>query len=93
MANEDFLKVIAKGTPGFSGAQLASLVNEAALLTTRRNSQTISMEILEAAKDKVMMGAERRSLILTEREKRTTACHEAGVVAGLCPAVVATTQS
>ena len=80
-------QVIAKGTPGFSGAQLASLVNEAALLTTRRNSQTISMEILEAAKDKVMMGAERRSLILTEREKRTTACHEAGhaLVAWMLP--------
>ncbi|HAJ28464.1 MAG TPA: cell division protein FtsH, partial [Syntrophus sp. (in: bacteria)] len=71
-------QVIAKGTPGFSGAQLASLVNEAALLTTRKNSPTISMEILEAAKDKVLMGAERRSLIITDREKRITACHEAG---------------
>jgi cell division protease FtsH len=80
-------QVIAKGTPGFSGAQLASLVNEAALLTTRKNSPTISMEILEAAKDKVLMGAERRSLIITDREKRITACHEAGhaLVAWMLP--------
>jgi cell division protease FtsH len=80
-------QVIAKGTPGFSGAQLASLVNEAALMTTRKNSPTISMEILEAAKDKVLMGAERRSLIITDREKRITACHEAGhaLVAWMLP--------
>jgi cell division protease FtsH len=80
-------QVIAKGTPGFSGAQLASLVNEAALLMTRRNTRVISMEILEAAKDKVLMGAERRSLIITEREKRITACHEAGhaLVAWMLP--------
>ncbi|WP_043771180.1 ATP-dependent zinc metalloprotease FtsH [Desulfobulbus propionicus] len=80
-------QVIAKGTPGFSGAQLASLVNEAALLMTRKNSQTITMEILEAAKDKVLMGAERRSLIITDKEKRITACHEAGhaLVAWMLP--------
>ena len=80
-------RVIAKGTPGFSGAQLASLVNEAALLMTRKNSRTITMEILEAAKDKVLMGAERRSLIITDREKRITACHEAGhaLVAWMLP--------
>jgi len=80
-------QTIAKGTPGFSGAQLASLVNEAALLMTRRNSRAITMEILEAAKDKVMMGAERRSLIITDREKRITACHEAGhtLVAWMLP--------
>lgn len=80
-------QVIAKGTPGFSGAQLASLVNEAALLMTRRNSPSITMEILEAAKDKVLMGAERRSLIITDREKRITACHEAGhaLVAWMLP--------
>lgn len=80
-------RIIAKGTPGFSGAQLASLVNEAALLMTRKNSRTITMEILEAAKDKVMMGAERRSLIITDREKRITACHEAGhaLVAWMLP--------
>jgi cell division protease FtsH len=80
-------QTIAKGTPGFSGAQLASLVNEAALLMTRRNSRAITMEILEAAKDKVLMGAERRSLIITDREKRITACHEAGhtLVAWMLP--------
>jgi cell division protease FtsH len=80
-------QVIAKGTPGFSGAQLASLVNEAALLMTRSNSRFITMEILEAAKDKVLMGAERRSLIITDREKRITACHEAGhaLVAWMLP--------
>ena len=80
-------QVIAKGTPGFSGAQLASLVNEAALMMTRTNSRAITMEILEAAKDKVLMGAERRSLIITDREKRVTACHEAGhaLVAWMLP--------
>jgi len=80
-------QVIAKGTPGFSGAQLASLVNEAALLMTRSNSRFITMEILEAAKDKVLMGTERRSLIITDREKRITACHEAGhaLVAWMLP--------
>jgi cell division protease FtsH len=79
--------VIAKGTPGFSGAQLASLVNEAALLMARKNRTLIDMDTLEAAKDKVMMGAERRSLIITEREKRITACHEAGhaLVAWMLP--------
>lgn len=79
--------VLAKGTPGFSGAQLASLVNEAALLMARQHKAHIDMETLEAAKDKVMMGAERRSLIITEREKRTTACHEAGhaLVAWMLP--------
>ena len=80
-------QTIARATPGFSGAQLASLVNEAALLMTRQNAAAITMDILEAAKDKVLMGAERRSLILTEREKRITACHEAGhaLVAWLLP--------
>ncbi|MCL7487434.1 MAG: ATP-dependent zinc metalloprotease FtsH [Desulfobulbaceae bacterium] len=69
---------IAKGTPGFSGAQLANMVNEAALLATRSGNPTVSMQILEAAKDKVMMGAERRSMIITEKEKKITAFHEAG---------------
>ena len=80
-------QTIARATPGFSGAQLASLVNEAALLMTRQNAAAITMDLLEAAKDKVLMGAERRSLILTEREKRITACHEAGhaLVAWLLP--------
>nr|WP_321468285.1 ATP-dependent zinc metalloprotease FtsH [uncultured Desulfobulbus sp.] len=71
-------QVLAKGTPGFSGAQLASLINEAALLMARHKKSHIDMETLDAAKDKVMMGAERRSMIITEREKRITACHEAG---------------
>ncbi|WP_035215322.1 ATP-dependent zinc metalloprotease FtsH [Desulfobulbus elongatus] len=80
-------QVIARGTPGFSGAQLASLVNEAALMTARGNRPAITMAILEAAKDKVLMGAERRSLIITDREKRITACHEAGhaLVAWMLP--------
>lgn len=80
-------QVIAKGTPGFSGAQLASLVNEAALLMARSQQTQIDMALLEAAKDKVMMGAERRSLIITEREKRITAYHEAGhaLVAWMLP--------
>jgi cell division protease FtsH len=78
---------VAKGTPGFSGAQLASVVNEAALLATRVGNPTVSMSILEEAKDKVMMGAERRSMIITEKEKRVTAFHEAGhaLVAWMLP--------
>ncbi len=80
-------KVIAKGTPGFSGAQLASMVNEAALLMTRADQKEVTMAILEEAKDKVLMGAARRSLIITDREKKVTACHEAGhaLVAWLLP--------
>ena len=69
---------IAKGTPGFSGAQLANMINEAALLATRSGKSAVDMQILEAAKDKVMMGAERRSMIITEKEKKITAFHEAG---------------
>ncbi|MFZ5798638.1 MAG: ATP-dependent zinc metalloprotease FtsH, partial [Thermodesulfobacteriota bacterium] len=78
---------VAKGTPGFSGAQLASVVNEAALLATRCGNPTVSMAILDQAKDKVMMGAERRSMIITEKEKRVTAFHEAGhaLVAWMLP--------
>ncbi|MDF1580458.1 MAG: ATP-dependent zinc metalloprotease FtsH [Desulfuromonadales bacterium] len=72
------LEVIAKGTPGFSGADLANLVNEGALLAARADKQTVDMEDLEAAKDKVMMGAERRSMVITEDEKKVTAYHEAG---------------
>ncbi len=80
-------KTIAKGTPGFSGAQLANMINEAALLMTRTNKPVISMAILEEAKDKVMMGAERRSLIITDREKKVTAYHESGhaLVAWMLP--------
>ncbi|MDE0801390.1 MAG: ATP-dependent zinc metalloprotease FtsH [Rhodospirillaceae bacterium] len=72
------LKVIARGTPGFSGADLANLVNEAALLAARKAKRVISMLEFEESKDKVMMGAERRSMVMTENEKRLTAYHEAG---------------
>jgi cell division protease FtsH len=70
--------LIARGTPGFSGADLANLVNEAALFAARGNRRTVSMEEFERAKDKIMMGAERRSMVMTEEEKRMTAYHEAG---------------
>jgi cell division protease FtsH len=72
------VKVIARGTPGFSGADLANLVNEAALLAARRGKLAVGMHEFEQAKDKVMMGAERRSLVMTEDEKRLTAYHESG---------------
>jgi cell division protease FtsH len=71
-------KTIARGTPGFSGADLANLVNEAALLAARKNKRMVTMEEMEEAKDKVMMGAERRSMVMTEEEKEMTAYHEAG---------------
>ncbi len=71
-------KVIARGTPGFSGADLANLVNEAALLAARLGKRVVAMAEFEHAKDKVMMGAERRSLVMSEAEKRMTAYHEAG---------------
>lgn len=81
-------KVIARGTPGFSGAELANITNEAALLAARRNKKIITMRELEEAKDKVMMGAERRSLVMSEDEKKLTAYHEAGhAIVGIhCPA-------
>jgi cell division protease FtsH len=72
------LKVIARGTPGFSGADLANLVNEAALLAARREKRVVTAQEFEDAKDKVMMGAERRSMVMSEEEKRNTAYHEAG---------------
>jgi cell division protease FtsH len=72
------LKTIARGTPGFSGADIMNLVNEAALLAARRNMRIVTMKEFEDAKDKVMMGAERRSLVMSEEEKRNTAYHEAG---------------
>ena len=72
------LKVIARGTPGFSGADLANLCNEAALMAARRNKRMVTMSDFEDAKDKVMMGAERRSLVMTEDEKMLTAYHEGG---------------
>ena len=71
-------KTIARGTPGFSGADLANLVNEAALLAARRGKRVVTMDEFESAKDKVMMGAERRSMVMTEAEKEMTAYHEAG---------------
>ncbi len=71
-------RVIARGTPGFSGADLANLVNEAALLAARRGKRLVAMGEFEEAKDKVMMGAERRSMVMTDDEKRMTAYHEAG---------------
>src|ERR1700691_1119740 len=70
--------LIARGTPGFSGADLANLVNEAALFAARANQRTVSMEQFERAKDKIMMGAERRSMVMTDAEKRMTAYHEGG---------------
>src|SRR3954453_14864959 len=72
------LKVIARGTPGFSGADLANLVNEAALMAARRNKLLVTMQEFEDAKDKVMMGAERRSTAMSDEEKKLTAFHEAG---------------
>ncbi len=72
------LKIIARGTPGFSGADLMNLVNEAALLAARRGKRMVTMSDLEDAKDKVMMGAERRSMAMSEEEKKLTAYHEAG---------------
>ncbi len=72
------LKTIARGTPGFSGASLANLINEAALLSARRNKRSVSMQEMEDAKDKVLMGSERRSLVMSEEERRLTAYHEAG---------------
>jgi cell division protease FtsH len=71
-------KVIARGTPGFSGADLANLVNEAALMAARKNRRMVTMRDFEEAKDKVMMGAERRSMVMTEDEKKNTAYHEGG---------------
>ena len=72
------VRVIARGTPGFSGADLANLINEAALLAARRGRRVVTMDEFEAAKDKVMMGPERRSMVMTDEEKKLTAYHEAG---------------
>ncbi len=77
--------VIARGTPGFSGADLANLINEAALFAARSNKRVVSMDQFEKAKDKIMMGAERRSLVMSEQEKLNTAYHEAGhAIVGYC---------
>jgi cell division protease FtsH len=72
------LRTIARGTPGFSGADLANLVNESALLAARKNKRVVTMVDIEEAKDKVMMGAERRSMVMTEDERKLTAYHEGG---------------
>ncbi|MDN5247807.1 MAG: ATP-dependent zinc metalloprotease FtsH [Wolbachia endosymbiont of Tyrophagus putrescentiae] len=72
------VRTVARGTPGFSGADLANLVNESALIAARRNKKIVTMDDFEYARDKVMMGVERRSLVMTEEEKRLTAYHEAG---------------
>ena len=72
------VRVIARGTPGFSGADLANLVNESALLAARKNKRLVTMLEFEDAKDKVLMGAERRSMVMTQKEKELTAYHEAG---------------
>jgi cell division protease FtsH len=79
--------IIARGTPGFSGADLANLVNEAALFAARANKRLVDMEDMEKAKDKIMMGAERRSMVMSEDEKKLTAYHEAGhaIVGRLVP--------
>src|SRR5438034_1403467 len=81
------IQVLARATPGFSGADLANLVNEAALLAARRNQKFVMMADFESSKDKVLMGAERKSMIITDEEKRLTAFHEAGhaLVAALLP--------
>jgi len=80
-------ELIARGTPGFSGADLANLVNEAALFAARTNNKTVDMREFELAKDKIMMGAERKSMVMSEQEKRNTAYHEAGhaIVGRLLP--------
>jgi cell division protease FtsH len=87
LTDEVELKIIARGTPGFTGADLANLVNEAALLAARDDKKAVAMDDFEEAKDKVMMGVERRSMVISEKEKKTTAYHEAGhaLVASLLP--------
>ena len=80
LAEDVKLEVLAKGTPGLSGADIANLVNEAALLAARQNSKSVSMRHFEEAKDKVMMGMERKTMIISDREKKVTAYHESGHV-------------
>jgi cell division protease FtsH len=87
LAEDVDLSVVARGTPGFSGADLANLVNEAALLAARKGKSKVEMEDFEEAKDKVLMGKERRSMVISEEERKLTAYHEAGhaLVAKLLP--------
>jgi cell division protease FtsH len=87
LSNDVDIKVLARGTPGFTGADIENMVNEAALMAARRGKDRLEMVDFEDAKDKVMMGTERKSMILSEEEKKTMACHEAGhaLVARLLP--------
>ena len=87
IADDVNAKVIARGTPGFSGADLANLINEAALFAARDNAKLVSMDHMDRAKDKIMMGSERRSMVMSEDEKKLTAYHEAGhaIVGRLVP--------
>jgi cell division protease FtsH len=87
LADDVDLSILARGTPGFSGAELSNMVNEAALNAARNNRKSVLMYDFELAKDKVLMGAERKSMVLTEEEKKVTAYHEAGhaIVAALMP--------
>ena len=87
LADDVDASIIARGTPGFSGADLANLINEAALFAARANKEKVDMEEFERAKDKVMMGAERRSMVMSDEEKKLTAYHEAGhaIVGRLVP--------
>jgi cell division protease FtsH len=87
LADDVVAKVLARGTPGFSGADLANLVNEAALFAARDNAKSVAMDHLDRAKDKIMMGTERRSMVMSEKEKKLTAYHESGhaIVGRLVP--------
>jgi cell division protease FtsH len=87
IADDVDINVLARATPGFSGADLANLVNEAALMAARRNQKHVTMHDFESSKDKVLMGAERKSMIITDEEKKVTAYHEAGhaILAALLP--------
>ncbi|MCJ7588011.1 MAG: ATP-dependent zinc metalloprotease FtsH [Candidatus Aminicenantes bacterium] len=87
LAQDVALKVLARSTPGFSGADLANLVNEAALAAARKNQDSVSMKDMESAKDKVLMGVERKSMFISDEEKKNTAIHEAGhaLVAAIIP--------
>ena len=87
VADDVKTKVIARGTPGFSGADLANLVNEAALIAAKENKRLVNMVEMEKAKDKIMMGSERRSIVMSEKEKEMTAYHESGhtIVGRLVP--------
>ena len=87
IADDVVPSIIARGTPGFSGADLANLVNEAALFSARANNTKVGMNEFELAKDKIMMGAERKSMVMSEDEKKLTAYHESGhaIVGRLVP--------